>query len=227
MFKIPFVSYWCKSKKLYKIFLWKQRLASNWFPIIMIIHNKIPFWNKLEMSKLDIIFFFPSYNSWRADPWCMSLVFRTIDWVVDLNRRPGKTRTLGKSGIFLTWEKAQKDDTHRYSHTYTRTYIPTYHVPLDKVGFWVMGCIEGVLRSMKEFCLQHGGKWSRNIQKERKIFCICLSEVFGTLQWGVGKNLVFRKWNGMSFIICIAKKFEHLEIWYDIKSRIWGHFLSC
>lgn len=116
----------------------------------------------------------------------ISLVFRTIDLVVDLNKRPGKTKPLGKSGIFHNWEKAQKDDTHRYSHTYMHIYVPAYHIPLDKVGFQVMGCTEGVLRSMKEFCLRHWGKWSRNIQKERKNF-------LHLFIWGIWNSAVRRR----------------------------------
>lgn len=141
---------WCKSKKICKIFLWKQMLASNLLFLIMVIHIKIPFWNKLEMSRLDIIFFLSHYdNSWRADPCCISFVFRTINWAMDPNRRPGKTRPLVKSRIFHNWEKGLKRwHTHRYSHTYTRIYVSTYHILLDKVWFRVMGYTEGVLKSM-------------------------------------------------------------------------------
>lgn len=117
--------------------------------------------------------------------------------------------------------------THRYSHTYTRMYISTYHILWDKVWFRVVGCTEVALKSMKEFWLQHWGKWSRNIWKDTKAVCSCLLAVSGTLGWAVRKDLVFRRLSGMSFIICISEKFEHLEIWHHVKSGIWGHFLYC
>lgn len=144
--------------------------------------------------------------SWIDYPCCITLIFNTVNWGMEPNKRWGKTRPLVKSGIVCNWEKVLKND-----YTHTQSYTHTYHIPLNKVWFRVMECLEVLLKYMKDFCFHHWGKWSRSMQKKKYHYYSCLLEVFDMLQWTITYHMC-RNLDGISLITCISKKFEHLKI---------------
>lgn len=138
---------------------------------------------------------------------------------MDANKRPGKIRPLVKSGIFYNWEKGPNKWLHTQMFTYIYIHIHMY-IP-HAIGHSLIQ-IHSMYRGLTEVNERVWVVALRQVIKKylerKKLSYSCLLEVLGTLQWTLRKYHVFRKLSGKSLVICISKKFEHLEIWYHVKS---------